>query len=87
MVIIQILKPCNWNPGRIIKPDKDFVKNQDFKNIKFSVKVSDIHKIEKKKKKKKKIPFGLVFWVMKIRKSIKFMYHKNFVKKNMLIWY
>ena len=54
MVIIQILKPCNWNPGRIIKPDKDFVKNQDFKNIKFSVKVSDIHKIEKKKKKKKK---------------------------------
>ena len=53
MVTNQILKPCNWNPGRIIKPDKDFVKNQDFKNIKFSVKVSDIHKIEKKKKKKK----------------------------------
>ena len=84
MVTNQILKPCNWNPGKIIKPDKDFVKNQDFKNIKFSVKVTDIHKIEKKKKSS--VWISALGYENKEKHQI-YTYHKNFVKKNMLIWY
>ena len=33
---------------RMIKADKDFAKKLDFTDIKFLVKVRDIHKIEKK---------------------------------------
>ena len=43
MVLSQIL-----NPKIITKTDKDFAKKLDFKDIKFPVKVRDIHKIEKK---------------------------------------
>ena len=35
------------NPRGITKADKDFAKKLDFKNIKFPVKIRDIHKIEK----------------------------------------
>ena len=35
------------NLRRIIKADKHFGKKLDFKDIKFSVKIRDIHKIEK----------------------------------------
>ena len=37
----------NHNPRRTTKPDKDFYKNLDFENIKFPLKIRDIHKIEK----------------------------------------
>ena len=33
------------NPARITKADKEFVKKLDFKDIKFLVKIRDIHKI------------------------------------------
>ena len=35
------------NPAGMKKPDKDFDKKLDFKDIKFPVKVRDVHKIEK----------------------------------------
>ena len=40
--------PADHNPRRITKSDKDFAKRLDFKNIKFPVKIKDIHKITKK---------------------------------------
>ena len=44
----QILTSADLNPARITKAEKDFTKRFDFKDIKFAVKVKDIHKIEKK---------------------------------------
>ena len=47
--IVRYLNPTDPNPRRITKPDKTFAKNLDFKEIKFLVKISDIHKIHQKK--------------------------------------
>ena len=47
--LVKYLYPADCNPARITKADKDFVKKLDFRGIKFPVKISDIHKIEKKK--------------------------------------
>ena len=52
--LVRSLNHADHHPARITKADKDFVKNLDFKDIKFPVKVRDIYKIKKKKKKKKK---------------------------------
>ena len=66
---------------RIPKDNRNFVKKfLDFKDIKFLVKITDIHKNEKNTS-------ALVFLVMKIRKNIQFMNQKNVVKKNILIYY
>ena len=59
------------HPPRITIADKDFTKNVDFKDIKFAVKVRDIHKI------KERIPSELVLLIMKIRKNIQCMYQKS----------
>ena len=40
--------PANHHPVRISKADKDFAKKLDFKDIKFPVKVREIHIIEKR---------------------------------------
>ena len=45
--LVKNLNTTHRNPAGIAKYDKYFGKNLDFKYIKFSVKVSDIHKIEK----------------------------------------
>ena len=45
MVFGQILNPADCNPGRITKSDKDFAKRLDFKDMKFPVKIRNIHKI------------------------------------------
>ena len=47
--IVKYLNPADHNPRRITEADKDFVKKLDFENIKFPVKIRDIHKMEKKK--------------------------------------
>ena len=65
--LVRYLNPAEHHPARIIKPSKDFSKWFNLKDIKFSVKFRDIHKIEKKKKK---ILLTLVFLVKKIRKNI-----------------
>ena len=46
--LVRYLKPPDHNPRRVTKADKDFAKRLDFKDIKFPVKIRDIHKIEKK---------------------------------------
>ena len=48
-------------------------KNPDFKEIKYPIKVRDMHKTEKKN------PSALVLLVMKMRKNIKFLYQENAV--------
>ena len=78
--LVRYLNPADHSPARIIKADKDFPKKLDFKD-KFPAKFRDIQKTEKK------IPSTVVFLVMKTRRNIKFMYQKNVVKKNMLIYY
>ena len=45
---IRYLNPADQNPLRITKADNKFIKKLDFKDIKFPVKVRDMHKIEKK---------------------------------------
>ena len=81
--IVRYLNPVHHNRRRIPRTDKKFTKKFDFKSIKFPVKISDIHKFEKKQR----IPLELVFLVIKIRKNISFMYQENVLKKNMLIYY
>ena len=46
--LVRYLNPVDHHQARITKADKDFAKKLDFKDIKFPVKVRDIHKIEKK---------------------------------------
>ena len=48
-IIVRYLNSINHNPRRTTKDDKQFAKKFDFKNIKFPVKIRDIHKIKKKK--------------------------------------
>ena len=46
--LVKYLNPANHHPARTTKADKDFAKTLDFEDIKFPVKVRDIHKIEEK---------------------------------------
>ena len=48
MVFSQIRKSCRSPSARITETEKDFAKKRYFKDIVFSVKVRDIHKIEKR---------------------------------------
>ena len=79
--VVRYLNPPDHHPVRITKADNNFSKRLNFKGIKVPAKTRDIHK------KEKKIPSALVFWLSKERKKIQFMYQKNLVKKNMLIYY
>ena len=44
--IVRYLNPENHYPARITKADKDFADKLNFKDIKFPVKIRDIHIIE-----------------------------------------
>ena len=79
--LARCLNPADHHPARIKKANKDFTKRLDFKDIRFTIKTRDIHKIQKR------IPSGLVFLVVKIRKKIQSIYQKNVMKKSMLIYY
>ena len=46
--LVRYLHPADLHPARIRKVDKDFSRALDFKDIKFPVKIRDIHKIEKR---------------------------------------
>ena len=48
MVFSIIFKSPKKNPARLRKIDKDFTQKIDLKDVKFPVKIRDIHKIEKK---------------------------------------
>ena len=43
----KVLPSSDHNPRVISKADKDFAKKLDFKEVKFSVKIRDVQKIEK----------------------------------------
>ena len=79
--LVRYLNPADHHPARITKADEDFAKKLDFKDIKFPVKVKDIHKI------KETNPSPLVFLIMKIKKNMQSIYQKNVVKESMLIYY
>ena len=66
--LVRCVNPTDHNLRKITKIDKDLTKRFDLKNVTFSVKIRDVHKIEKKKKKKR-IPLALLFLVMKIKKT------------------
>ena len=70
--------PPDNNPAIIRKVDKDFVREFNFKDMKFSIKIRDIHKIEKR------IVTKLVFLVIKRKKNIQSMCQKIF-SRDMLI--
>ena len=46
--LVRYLNPADHHPTSIRKIDKDFARKRDFKDIKFPVKIRDIHKVEKK---------------------------------------
>ena len=48
--MVRYLNPADHKPRRITKCDKDFSEQLDFKDLKFPVKIIDIHKIKKNKK-------------------------------------
>ena len=48
LCLVRYLNSYNHDPERITKTDKEIEKKLNFKNIKFSVKIRDIQKIEKK---------------------------------------
>ena len=75
---MRYLNPTDRNPARIRKADKDFAKELDFKDIKFLVKIRDIHKIEKTNS------ISISVFGQEIIQSI---YEKNVVNKNMVIYY
>ena len=48
MMFSQILTPADHHPVRIRKVDRLFGDELDIEDVKFAVKIKDIHKIEKK---------------------------------------
>lgn len=47
--LIRYLNPADRNPAKIIRVDRELIKQLDFKRIKFPVEVKNCHKIEIKK--------------------------------------
>ena len=50
LCLVRYLHSSDHNPARIRKIDKLFGDELQFENIRFPVKIKNIHKIEKKKK-------------------------------------
>ena len=48
MTFSHVFTSVDKTPAKIRKIDKDFVKELDFNNMMFPVKIRDIHKFEKK---------------------------------------
>ena len=69
--MVRYLHPADHHPERIRKVNILYGDKLDFKDIKFSVKARDIHKIERK------IPLALVSYVIKIRKNNQSTYKKD----------
>ena len=45
--LVKYLHPTDHHRARVRKVDKDFKRELDFKDMKFPVKIRDIHKIKK----------------------------------------
>ena len=75
--LVRYLNPANHDPARITKVDKDFTQKPDFKDIKFTVKIRGIPKIEKKNS------IDVNVLAIKIMKNSQSMYLKKcFEEKN-----
>ena len=72
MAFSHVFTSVDKTPAKIRKIDKDFVKELDFNNMMFPVKIRDIHKFEKK------MVWSLVFLVTKMRRNIQSIYQKQF---------
>ena len=84
MVFSQIFKSSKSSIGKnYIKPDKDFAKKLDFKEIKFPVKIRDIHKI----KNNNSIGISIFSYENKEKKSNPCIEEKNVAKKEILTYY
>ena len=73
--IVRYLNPADHNPARITKADQDFAKNLDFKNIKFPVKIRNIHKILEKNS------ISISVFGYGNKTNIQFMYQKKYCGK------
>ena len=73
--LVRSLNPADRKPARTTKADKYFAKKLHFKEIKFPVKVRDIHKTEKK------IPSTLVFFGYKNKEKHPIYLSKNAMRK------
>ena len=80
--LVRYVRPAGRDPARITKVDRYFTKRLDCKDIKFPVKIRDIHKF-----KKSINSTTLVVLVKEIRKNVQSMYQKNAVKVSILIYY
>ena len=78
---VRYLNLSEHNTRRITNADKGVVKRLNFKDLKFPVKVRDIHKIEKKNS------ICISVSGYEIKKNIHFMYQRNIVKKNTSTYY
>ena len=48
--MVNYLNPANYRPARIIKTNQEVANRLDFKDIKFSIRITHIQKMEKKVK-------------------------------------
>ena len=79
--LVRYVHPTDHNPRRIIKVDKLYGDKLDFRNIKFLVKVRDIHKIERTNS------IGISVFGYENKKKYQIYVSKNIVKINMLIYH
>ena len=79
--LVRYLILVDHNARRITRADKDFAKKLDFKNIKFSVKIRDVHKIENKNST------DISAFGYENKEKHPIYVSKYVVKKNMLTYY
>ena len=79
--MVRYLNPTNHHPARITKADKDFSKRLEFKEINFPVKITDIHKLEKKN------VMGISVFGYENKEKHPIYVSKECCEENMLIYY
>ena len=79
--LVRYLNPADRSPARITKADKDFIRNLDFKDIKFPVKIRYIYKIEKKNS------VDVIVFGYENKEKHPIYVSKNVMKKRLLIYY
>ena len=67
--LVRYLDPIDKNLARILKIDKDFARELDFKDVNFLSKFKNIQKI------RKKIVSALMFLVIKTKKNTILIYY------------
>ena len=78
--LVSYLHPADHHPARIGKADKDVARELNFKNIKFQVKIRNIHEIEKKN------CIDISVFSYENKQKYPICVSKNGLKKNVLIY-